>query len=155
MTANWVIKEQIKTWFDNRARRHKQDKHKLAPPSTDVHEKVACQHSITEIGDEMLLESDSHLLAGSISKNTIASTPLVQTGTSQLPLQEITGQSSLLELKPTVSYSLVRVAMQLIIGCRQTSQKMPQDVQIHKLTTTPLTTLCPVMFSPGFKKVIH
>ncbi|PQE07469.1 hypothetical protein CJF30_00007194 [Rutstroemia sp. NJR-2017a BBW] len=30
---------------------------------------------------------------------------------------------------------------------------MPQDVQIHKLTTTPLTTLCPVMFSPGFKKV--
>jgi hypothetical protein len=155
MAANWVIKEQIKTWFDNRARKHEQGKHKLTTPSTNNYEKVACQHPMTESGDEMLLESDSELLADSISKNIFASTPLAQTCTSHFPFQEIAGQSALLELKPTISHSLVRTAMQLIIGCRQTSQKMPQDMQIHKLTTTPLTTLCPVMFSPGFKKVVH
>src|SRR4051812_31163786 len=150
MTANWAMKEQIRTWFDNRARRNKYRKHNLTTLSTDTYENVACQHSITESGDEMILESDSEIHADPSSKNIIASTPLVQTCTSQLPFQKIAGQSAFLELEPTLSHNLARTAMQLIIGCYETSQKMPQGVQIHKPPTTSLSTLCPVMFSPGF-----
>lgn len=145
MATNSAIQEQIKSWFDSRARRNKQRKHRLATPSNYSNEEEAYWHSIDERGDGMLLESDGGILLDSISKNITTPTSPAQTCNSQLPFQ----------LKPDLAHSLARTAMQLIIGTRQTSQNMPHGVQIHKPTTTSLTTLCPVMFSPGFKKVVH
>ncbi|KAM3072538.1 hypothetical protein ACMFMG_009333 [Clarireedia jacksonii] len=152
MTANLANQEQIRTWFDNRARRHKRQKRKLASLSDGSYDNEACQYSITECGNELLLEVDSEALANSVSKNRTASTSLAQSCIPQLSFQDIAEQSTFFQLKPIVSHSLVRTAMQLLIGNRQTRQIMPQGVQIHKPPTTSLATLCPVMFSPGFKK---
>lgn len=125
-------------------------------PGSQIKRKDASTSPEDMASDEMLLlSSDEKHCAQTL--NNRSSKPLTVRSVSQKRNAAFNSQNEAYVIDPTASYKLVTAAIHVMVAGIETRQRTTKGVKtddISNRSAISLAALGPVMFSPGFKKVI-